>query len=301
MGTPDYSVPALNSIIRAGYDVVAVYSQPPRPAGRGHKVVKSAVHQAAELLGIPVYTPVSLRDQEVQKQFAAHKADVAVVVVYGLILPLEILKAPPYGCINIHASILPRWRGAAPIQRAILAGDHETGVTIMQMDEGLDTGDMLLQDVIPITTSSTSDELHERIFDMGSKLIIEVLHELESDELDPQAQPIDGVTYADKLVKDEGQIDWYESAEDIERKVRALNPKPGVWFVFAGERIKVLEAEVAHLPTIGKPGEILDDQLTVACGDESLRLLRVQKAGGRPVSTRDFLNGTHLHIGDKLV
>lgn len=301
MGTPEYSVPALRSILAAGHEVVAVYSQPPRPSGRGHKLVKSAVHQIAEEYGIPVYTPVSLRNEEAQKQFASFQADVAVVVVYGLILPKAILDAPKYGCLNIHASLLPRWRGAAPIQRAMLAGDHETGVTIMQMDEGLDTGDMLLQDVIPITTSSSSSELHERIFEMGSKLILEVLHELETGDLDPQKQPAEGVSYAQKLTREEGLLSWDQSADILERKVRALNPWPGVWFEYKGERIKVLEAEVAHLPYQGKIGEVLDDALTVACGEHSLRLLKVQRAGGKPMGVRDFINGTHIKIGDMLV
>jgi methionyl-tRNA formyltransferase len=300
MGTPEYSVPALEAIVKAGHEVVAVYSQPPRPAGRGHKIVKSAVHETAEELGIPVYTPASLRSEEAQQQFARLQADVAVVVVYGLILPKAILSAPRYGCINIHASILPRWRGAAPIQRGILAGDKDTGVTIMQMDEGLDTGDMLMQEEIPITGSSTSEELHERVFQLGSQLILEILHDLENGELDPQPQPHEGVTYADKLGKDEGRIIWTHNADELERKVRALNPRPGVWFEYHGERIKVLEAEVAHLHIDGKAGEVLDDQLTVACGENSLRLLKVQKSGGKPVATRDFLNGTSIQIGDKL-
>jgi methionyl-tRNA formyltransferase len=293
MGTPQYAVPALQAICRAGHDVVAVYSQPPRPSGRGHNIVKSAVHQAAESLGIPVFTPTSLRSEDIQKEFAGLNADVAVVVVYGLMLPKAILDAPKNGCINIHASLLPRWRGAAPIQRAMLAGDKDTGVTIMKMDEGLDTGDMLLQEIIPITTSSTSEEIHDRLFDIGSELIVEVLHDLEIGALDPQSQPSDGATYAAKLTKDEGLLDWNLSADELERKIRALNPWPGVWFDYKGERIRVLEAEVAHLQVEGKVGEILDEQLTVACGKYSLRLLKVQKAGGRALQARES-------IGDRL-
>jgi methionyl-tRNA formyltransferase len=300
MGTPQYAVPALQAICRAGHDVVAVYSQPPRPSGRGHNIVKSAVHQAAESLGIPVFTPTSLRSEDIQKEFAGLNADVAVVVVYGLMLPKAILDAPKNGCINIHASLLPRWRGAAPIQRAMLAGDKDTGVTIMKMDEGLDTGDMLLQEIIPITTSSTSEEIHDRLFDIGSELIVEVLHDLEIGALDPQSQPSDGATYAAKLTKDEGLLDWNLSADELERKIRALNPWPGVWFDYKGERIRVLEAEVAHLQVEGKVGEILDEQLTVACGKYSLRLLKVQKAGGRALQAREFLNGTPMSIGDRL-
>ncbi len=300
MGTPEFSVPALKAICRAGHDVVAVYSQPPRPAGRGQSVVKSAIHLAAEDLGIPVFTPASLRDEAVQKQFASLQADVAVVAVYGLILPKVILDAPKHGCINIHASLLPRWRGAAPIHRAILAGDKDTGITIMQMAEGLDTGDMLLQDVIPITTSTTTAELYDRLSTMGSQLILEVLRDLENDELDPQPQPTEGVTYADKLTREEGLLDWHENAVLLERKVRALNPWPGVWFEYKNERIKVLESEVAHLNTTGKPGEVLDDQLTIACSENSLRLLKVQKAGGKALLAREFLNGTPIVMGDSL-
>jgi len=300
MGTPDYAVPALRAIVAAGHQVVAAYSQPPRPSGRGHKTVKSPVQQTAEELGIPVFTPTSLKTEEALQQFASFEADLAVVVVYGLLLPKAILEAPKYGCINIHASLLPRWRGAAPIQRAMLAGDHETGVTIMQMDEGLDTGDMLLQDVLPITTSSTSPELHERIFYMGSSLVLEVLRDIELGDIDPQPQPVEGVTYAEKLSREEGHISWSEKADDLERKVRALNPWPGVWFDYKGERIKVLESEVAHLPYDGEPGTVLDEAMTVACGENSLRLLKVQRAGGKPLPTREFLNGMPIKIGDVL-
>lgn len=301
MGTPEFSVPALHALHHAGYEIVAVYSQPPRPSGRGHKVVKSAVQQAAESLNIPVYTPESLRNDDVIAEFAALKADVAVVSVYGLILPKAILEAPPYGCINIHASILPRWRGAAPIHRAILAGDKETGITIMQMAKGLDTGDMLLQDVIPITMSTTSAELFDRLSLMGSKLIYQVLQDMEKGFLEPQAQEESLVTYAEKLTREEGKIDWHEEAHLLERKVRALNPWPGVWFEYKGERIKVLEAEVAHLPMEGKPGQVLDELLTIACGQDALRLDRLQKAGGKPLSAREFLNGTPIQLGDNLI
>lgn len=301
MGTPEFSVPALHTLHQAGHEIVAVYSQPPRPAGRGHKVVKSAVQQAAESLRLPVYTPETLRDEKVIAEFSAFKADVAVVSVYGLILPKAILEAPRYGCINIHASLLPRWRGAAPIHRAILAGDKETGVTIMQMAEGLDTGDMLLQDVIPITMSSTSSELYDRLSLLGSQLIYKVLQDLEKGMLEPQPQPGEGVTYAQKLTRVEGKIDWHQDAHLLERMVRALNPWPGVWFEYNGERIKVLEAEVAHLPYEGKAGQVMDELLTIACGHDALRLNRLQKAGGKPLAARDFLNGTPIILGDHLI
>ncbi len=301
MGTPEFSVPALHALHKAGYQIVAVYSQPPRPSGRGHKVVKGAVHQAAEELHIPVYTPVSLKNPDVIAEFKALKPDVAVVSVYGLILPVDILEAPRYGCINIHASLLPRWRGAAPIHRAILAGDKQTGVTIMQMDKGLDTGDMLLQDIVPITMTTTTSELFTRLSIMGSHLLLQVLQDMQKGNLQPQVQPEQGVTYANKLTREEGELSWFEDAHVLERKVRALNPWPGVWFSYKGERIKVLEAEVAKLTVHGKPGDVLDDLLTIACGVEALRLNRLQKSGGKVLSAREFINGNPIKLGDHLI
>lgn len=299
MGTPEFAVPPLEAIVGYGHEVVAVYSQPPKPAGRGYQVIKSPVHQKAEELGIPVFTPNSLKDPEAQAVFAGHQADLAVVAAYGKILPKAILEAPRFGCFNIHASLLPRWRGAAPIQRAILAGDNETGVTIMHMNEGLDTGNTLLADRILITPSTTASELHDRLSLMGASLIIDTLEDLEKGILDPQPQPEAGVTYAEKLSKDEGLFSWSEPAMEIERKIRALNPWPGVYFRLNEKNIKILEAEVAHLNLKGKPGEVLDDQLTIACGTDSLRILRLQQAGGKALSAREFLNGHKIKSGDK--
>lgn len=300
MGTPEFSVSALKSLHDAGHNILAVYSQPPRPSGRGHKVIKSPVHILAELLNIPVFTPASLRTPEAQQQFENLHTDVAVVVAYGLILPKAILDSPKYGCINIHASLLPRWRGAAPIQRAILAGDKDTGITTMQMDEGLDTGEMLLQEIIPITTSSTASQIHDRLSQIGAHLIVKTLYDLEMSDLYPQKQPADGVTYAGKLSKEEGLLNWQQDANVLERKIRALNPWPGVWFEYQGDRIKVLEAEVTHLYSHETPGTVLDDQLTIACGEHSLRLLIVQKAGAKAMTASEFLNGNPIIMGDRL-
>jgi len=278
MGTPDFSVPILDSLIEAGHQVVCVYSQPPRPAGRGHKEQLTPVHAFAHQRGIPVRTPKSLKSPEAQAEFAALDADVAVVAAYGLILPQAVLDAPRLGCLNVHASLLPRWRGAAPIQRAILAGDPETGVTIMQMDAGLDTGAMLLKESILLLPDATASWLHDMLAAMGARMIVEALGKLEDEiPLPATPQPAEGVTYAHKLAKEEGLLDWRQTAVELDRKVRALNPWPGVWFEMAGERIKVIEAAV--MPGSGVPGTVLDDQLSVACGKFALRPLRVQRAG----------------------
>ena len=283
-----------------GHKIVAVYTQPPRPAHRGQKVVKSTIHLVADELGLPVFTPESLKDIETQQNFKNLKADVAVVAAYGMILPIPILESPIHGCINIHASLLPRWRGAAPIQRAILAGDKETGITIMQMAEGLDTGDILLQDMIPITAETTAPDTYSRLASLGGRMILDVMDDLENDLLDPRPQPTNGVTYAEKLSRDEGKLLWQDSAEYLERKIHALNPWPGAWFDYDGQRIKVITAEVTHLHIDGEPGTVLDEQLTIACADGALRLLRVQKSGGREMDVLDFLRGTPIQVGEKL-
>ncbi|TAN60813.1 MAG: methionyl-tRNA formyltransferase [Magnetospirillum sp.] len=298
MGTPEFSVPILESLRDAGHRVVAVYSQPPRPAGRGHKEQPSPVHVFAARHGIPVHTPTSLRSAEEQAAFAALEADAAVVAAYGLILPRAILEAPRLGCLNVHASLLPRWRGAAPVQRAILAGDAETGVTIMQMDVGLDTGAMLLTDKVLLLPDVTASWLHDMLSAMGARLIVEALERLDEGTLTATAQPEDGVTYAHKLAKDEGRIDWSRPAAELERKVRALNPWPGVWFDLGAERVKVLEAE--WVPAGGGAGTVLDDRLTVACGEDALRPLRVQRAGKAPMTTGEMLRGHAVPAGTVL-
>ena len=298
MGTPDFAVPILESLRDAGHEVAAVYSQPPRPAGRGHKEQPSPVHTYAARHEIPVRTPTSLKSAEAQAEFAALEADVAVVAAYGLILPRAILEAPRLGCLNVHASLLPRWRGAAPIQRALLAGDAETGVTIMQMDVGLDTGAMLLTDKILLLPDATASWLHDMLAAMGARLIVDALERLDEGTLTPVPQPEEGVTYAHKLAKDEGHLDWRLPAVELERKVRALNPWPGVWFDLGSERVKVLDAVLA--PLDGAPGTVLDDQLTVACGKYALRPVRVQRAGKAPMSTGEMLRGHAIPAGTVL-
>lgn len=298
MGTPDFSVAVLAALVEAGHDIACVYSQPPRPAGRGQKERLTPVHAFAAAHGLEVRTPRSLRDAETQAAFAALDAEVAVVAAYGLILPKPILTAPRRGCLNVHASLLPRWRGAAPIQRAIMAGDAETGVTIMQMDEGLDTGDMLLREAIAIGPDETAGSLHDRLAALGARLMVEALEQLAADSLTAEPQPQEGVTYAAKIGKDEGRLDWARPAVELHRLVRGLSPFPGAWFEIKGERIKVLEARLAE--GAGAAGTALDDHLTVACGEGALRPLRVQRAGKGPMDVDAFLRGFTLARGTVL-
>jgi len=298
MGTPDFAVPALRALVAAGHDVAAVYCQPPRPAGRGYKERPSAVHAVAEALGLPVRTPASLRKAEEQEAFAALGLDIAVVAAYGLILPKAILDAPKHGCLNIHASLLPRWRGAAPIQRAILAGDAETGITIMQMDEGLDTGAMLLQEAVPITAAATAETLHDALADCGGRLIVDALKRVEAGTLTARPQPADGVTYAKKIEPADARIDWTASAAVVDRTVRAFAPRPGAWFEMDGVRIKLLAAEI--VAGSGAPGAVLDDRLTIACGDGAIRAIRLQREGKRAMDADAFLRGAAVTKGTRL-
>lgn len=292
MGTPDFSVVALKALIDAGHEIACVYSQPPRPAKRGQKERPSPVHALAEAEGLIVRTPLNFKDEADREAFAALNADVAVVVAYGLILPQAILDAPKQGCLNIHASLLPRWRGAAPIHRAIEAGDAETGVGIMQMEAGLDTGPVLLEGRLSIGETETTGELHDRLATLGGSLIVEALERLPA--LSPQLQPDDGVTYAHKIDKAETRIDWSEPAETIKRKINAFSPFPGAWFELNGERVKVLRAGLAK--GSGQSGEVLEG-LTVACGEGAVVLLDVQKAGKKPASAEDFLRGSPIEPG----
>lgn len=297
MGTPEFAVHALDALHAAGHDIVAVYSQPPRPAGRGHKMQPSPVQLRAEALGIPVRTPLSLRkNAEARQAFKELNLDVAVVAAYGLILPQEVLDAPKYGCINIHASLLPRWRGAAPIQRAIMAGDKESGICIMQMEAGLDTGPVLLKGSMPISNTTTASSLHDDLAALGSKLVVEALERI--DALKPCVQPEEGATYAHMLTKEDGRIDWTKPAVEIERQLRALHPWPGVWCLQGDSRLKVIEAEVAEGK--GKPGEILDRRLVVACGGGALLLKKIQPQDRKPMDGLSFMNGMHLNVGDAL-
>ncbi|KTW13066.1 methionyl-tRNA formyltransferase [Sphingomonas sanguinis] len=296
MGTPGFAVPVLHALVEAGHDVVASYSQPPRPGGRrGRQLVPSLVQQAAESLGIPVLTPVSLRVAEEQARFADFGADVAVVAAYGLILPQPILDAPRLGCLNVHGSLLPRWRGAAPIQRAILAGDVVTGVGIMQMEAGLDTGPVRLEGSTPIGRKTTG-ELTEELAAMGGRLMVQVL--ADPDRYPPRPQPQDGVTYAAKIDKAETRLDFTQSAAQLERKVRAFQPAPGAWFEVQGERIKILSAE--PIDAKGAAGEVLDEHLTIACGEGALRPLTVQRAGRGVSSAQDLLRGFPIPAGTRL-
>jgi methionyl-tRNA formyltransferase len=303
MGTPPFAARALEALIGAGHEIAAVYSQPPRPAGRGHKLVRSAVHLLAEAHGIPVRTPERLKAPEEHAAFAALDLDLAVVAAYGLILPRAILDAPRRGCLNIHGSLLPRWRGAAPVQRAILAGDTETGITIMRMDAGLDTGPMLLKRAVPIGRWTTATGLMDELAEIGAALIVEALALLERDALPETPQPEDGVTYAAKLDRAEGLIDWAEPAAALDRKVRALNPWPGTVFILRGERIKLLEASV--LSRQGEPGEVLepapDGSPVIACGEGALKLIQVQRPSRSAQDGASFLRGCALTPGTSLI
>jgi methionyl-tRNA formyltransferase len=302
MGTPDFSVPVLEALVGAGHGIVAAYSQPPKPAGRGLELTRSPVHARADALGIPVRTPVSLRDPEAQAEFAALGADVAVVVAYGLILPRAVLDAPRLGCLNLHASLLPRWRGAAPIQRAIMAGDAETGVEVMRMEAGLDTGPVALTARLAIGPDETTAELHDRLSAAGAGLIVEALARLEAGTLAFTPQAADGVTYAAKIDKAEARIDWSLPAQVVHDRIRGLSPFPGAWCELVTglkrERVKILRSELGEGE--GIPGTVIDDRLTVACGSGAIRLAEVQKAGGKPMDAATFRRGNAVTAGTKL-
>ena len=300
MGTPPFAVPTLAALHAAGHDIVAVYTQPPRPAQRGKKVQQSAVHIWAEENGLSVRTPKSLKTEEAQAEFAALDLDVAVVAAYGLILPSAILDAPRDGCLNVHGSILPRWRGAAPVQRAILAGDAETGVTIMQMDVGLDTGAMRLIGRTPVD-GKTAGELTDELASMGAELMAKVLSDLHA--FAPEAQPDEGVTYAAKIDKSEARLDFLTSAVQVERQIRAFNPIPGAFFELDGERYKILAADVVHpSETVAGaiPGTTLDENLTVGCNPGAIRAMRVQRAGKPAMEAGELLRGRAIPKGTRL-
>lgn len=303
MGTPDFSVPTLRALVDAGHEIVAVYTQPPRPGGRrGLDLQKSPVHQAAELLGIPVLTPLNFKAEEDRATFREFNADVAVVVAYGLLLPDAILSGTRLGCYNGHASLLPRWRGAAPIQRAIMAGDAETGIMVMQMEKGLDTGPVALTARIAITPEMTAGALHDSLMLAGARLMREAMMKLEDGDLPVTPQPDEGVVYAAKIDKGETRIDFSRSSQDVHNHIRGLSPFPGAWFEMdiggKAERVKVLESQVTS--GMGEAGSVLDDALTIACGSGAVRLLRLQKAGGKPMLAGDFLRGTKVSVGTRL-
>lgn len=299
MGSPDFAVVALRALVAAGHEVAAVYCQPPRPAGRGQSVRLAPVHAAANALGLPVHTPARLRKgapdwERHWAEFAALDLDVAVVAAYGLILPGAMLASPRLGCLNIHASLLPRWRGAAPIQAAILAGDRESGVTIMQMDEGLDTGAMLLSGRVPITADTTASSLHDALADLGAALVLRALDERPA----PVPQPEDGATYAPKLSREDGLLDWSQDSAALDRRVRALNPWPGTFTMWNGQVLKI--QSVAPADGSGLPGTLLDDRLTVATGDGALRITRLQAPGRAAMPAEAFLNGRPMPSGMRL-
>ncbi|MFS8143810.1 methionyl-tRNA formyltransferase [Rhizobium sp. BR 249] len=303
MGTPEFSVPTLRLLVEAGHRIVAVYTQPPRPGGRrGLDLQKSPVHQAAELLGLPVFTPVNFKDPEERERFAAFNADVGVVVAYGLLLPEAILNGTRDGCYNGHASLLPRWRGAAPIQRAIMAGDEKTGMMVMKMDKGLDTGAVALTREVEIGSNMTAGELHDRLMLVGAKAMAEAMVKLEMNDLPLTPQLQEGVLYAAKIDKAETRIEFAGNARDVHNHIRGLAPFPGAWFELEiggkPERVKVLGSELAQGQ--GAAGELLTDDLVVACGSGAVRLTRLQKAGGKPLAAADFLRGTPLAAGTRL-
>ena len=292
MGTPDFAVPALEALHEAGHEIVAVYSQPPRPKGRGQQVQKSPVQVYAESKSIPVFHPKTLKTNEAQLEFAGHHADVAVVAAYGLILPKAVLDAPKYGCINIHASLLPRWRGAAPIQYAIWSGDRETGITLMQMDEGLDTGAVISMERIAITDKTTSSSLHDELAALGGKMIVKAMRELAKTGALKSTPQDEDSTYASMLKKENGRIKWTLSAVMIDRQIRALNPWPGTWAEFESKRIRILEAEIS--PAKGNPGEILDRHGNIGHG---LKILKIQPEGKSAMDFAAAVNGGYLKVG----
>lgn len=300
MGSPTFSVPVLEALVAAGHEIVAVYTQPPRPAGRGKKQRPCPVHARALALTLDVRHPASLKEAEEQAAFSELRADAAVVVAYGLLLPQELLDAPAHGCLNIHASLLPRWRGAAPIHRAIMAGDRETGICIMQMEAGLDTGPVLYQETISIAPDETTAALHERLSDLGARSIVQSLKDLSQLQARPQSSV--GICYAQKIDKSEAQIDWSLPAEILDRQIRGLSPFPGAWAMLRGERVKFLgSALISCEQPLASAGTVLDDDLGIACGSGALRITRLQRAGKSAQSSADFLRGTPVIAGEQLV
>jgi methionyl-tRNA formyltransferase len=299
MGTAGFAVPSLQALAASRHEVVAVYTQPARPAGRGMRPRPSAVQAAAEALELPLRTPPRLRDPADQEAFAALAPDLAVVAAYGLILPEPVLAAPRLGCINLHASLLPRWRGAAPIQRALMAGDSEIGVMIFQMEPSLDTGPVLATARVPITGQSTAAGLHDSLAEVAAGMVVDVVEDLAAGRAQPVPQPDEGVTYATKVGKADGRLDWSRSAEELERQLRALNPWPGCWTEADGQVLRVLAGEIVRCDG-GMPGEVLDAHLTVACGSGCLRITRLQRPGGKPLASAAFLRGFALPAGSRL-
>jgi methionyl-tRNA formyltransferase len=302
MGTPEFAVPTLRALAADGHDIAAVYTRPPKPAGRGMAMQPSPVEVEARRLGLPVLTPKTLRAETELDEFRAHRADAACVVAYGLILPRSILDAVPRGCFNLHASLLPRWRGAAPINRAVMAGDRESGVMVMKMDAGLDTGAVAMTARLPIGGNMTAGDLHDALAALGAELMARAMRALEEGALCLLPQPEAGVTYAAKIEKSETRIDWSRTARAVHDHCRGLSPFPGAWFEWKGERapvrVKVLRTEC--VAGSGVPGMVLDDRLTIACGEGAVRIVELQRAGRQAMSAEEFLRGTHLRAGDRI-
>ena len=303
MGTPQFSVSTMCALADSDHEIVAAYCQPPRPGGRGMDVKKSWIHQKAEELNIPVFTPLTLKDEDVLRQFNAHHCDIAVVVAYGLILPQPILSAPRLGCINAHASLLPRWRGAAPIQRAIEAGDKNTGVMIMQMEEGLDTGPVILGESIPIDDQMNAGQLHDKLSELTAKLMVDALSRLEAGLVGSKIQSQQGITYAKKITKSETKINWNQQAQTVHNHILAMAPMPGAWcemkFGDKYSRVKILQSQIVKGE--GRPGEILDKDLTISCMNNAIRPIRLQRAGKQPTSLGEFLRGNNVDIDTVLL
>jgi methionyl-tRNA formyltransferase len=299
MGTPDFAVPTLLELVAHGHEVAAVYTRPAKPGGRGMKLQPTPVEQEARRLGIAVLTPRTLKTTEASEEFRAHDADAAVVVAYGMILPQAILDAPRLGCFNLHASLLPRWRGAAPINRAIMAGDAESGVMVMKMDIGLDTGDVAMAERVTISDKMTANDLHDALAPLGADLMVRAMGALEKGALHLKKQSDEGVTYAAKIEKAEARVDWNKPARAVLRHIHGLSPFPGAWSEIGGEgdaaRIKILRCELAK--GAGAPGDVLDDQLAIACGEGAIRIIELQRAGGQPMKAAEFLRGTPLKAG----
>lgn len=298
MGTPDFAVPTLRAIQAAGFPILSVYTQPPRPAGRGQRETESPVARSAATYGIPVRTPKSLKDPTEQEAFRALGADIGVVVAYGMLLPQAILDMPRLGCVNLHASLLPRWRGAAPIQRAVLAGDSRFGATVMQMDAGLDTGPILLEDEVAVGPRPTAGTVHDALADRGAALMVQAMHGLAAGTIVPRPQPAVGATYAKKITNDEARIDWTRPAAEVDAKVRGFAPSPGAFFEIGGKRVRVLETDVVP-DAAGAPGTVLDLRPVVACGVGGVRLIRVQREGKKPMTALELLRGFSLPPGTR--
>jgi methionyl-tRNA formyltransferase len=300
MGTPDFAIPTLAGIVGRRHEIVAVYARAPKPAGRGMELKLSPVEREARRFGLPVLTPGTLRSEEARAVFRSHGADAAVVVAYGLILPPAVLEAVPLGCFNLHASLLPRWRGAAPINRAIMAGDRETGVMVMRMDEGLDTGPIAMAERTPIGTDETAGELQDRLAQQGADLIVRALAALERGPLTLTPQPETGATYATKIEKNETRIDWSQPWQQIHDQCRGLSPRPGAWFEISEQAVRIRVLRTTKGEGSGAPGTVLDEALTIACGDGAVRILELQRAGRQPMQAQEFLRGTPIVVGRRL-